>query len=256
MIFYTILFFVGQLALAYANDDGDISFSFYGMSFVDSPANDKLAIKRDGTVVFKSMARTLAKNKNVIGTFSHKIPKKKYRKLLRMLKRSARHYPIPTPPLTSGMLEELSFSDRVYRWRTQDRPQQADWAIKVFKEMAVSAHQRPIQAMALECSRSGKAIKCLYKNVGIKALRTVDPLGVSGSIMCLKRNGEKTNLHSLEQHDPRKLRPEVVTIGRHEEYPFTIKRECDNRIIVSTISMLINKNYKNILLGELTSNVL
>ena len=235
----------------------DIIFSFYGTSLMNHSIHDKLVIKRDGMVFFNSIAPTLIdKKENIIGTFSYKVSKNRYSKLLKLLKKSSHHYPpLVTPPL-SGMLEELSFSGQTYRWRTSLRPEQADEAIMIFKEIALESYKYPVQAMALQCSKSKKSIKCSYKNTGSKLIKTVHPLGVDDSILCLKSDGKKILLHETKEYDPRKMKPKTVKIKPGKEYSFSIKYKCDDRIVVRTTNMLLNKDYKKMLLGELISNKL
>ncbi len=54
------------------------------------------------------------------------------------------------------------------------------------------------------------------------------------------------------------MKPKKIQIKPNETYKFSVKTDhvCDYRVVVKTTDMMINKDYKDVLLGELVSNQL
>ena len=235
-----------------------ITFYVHGGA-MQSYKSDKIIIDSHGNITLTTISPTFSDYPNLIGHFKSKLSKNDLIKLQNLITTNKKNIKTPNnQPRGGSIVEELHIGDDKTFWTSRDQSESIKVIRSEFLELAKQAYKNPIKAISLECSQNKAQIKCLYKNVGYETVETVDPLGVSYSISCLDIRGKKKVLHELKEYNPKKMKPRKVKIEPTEEYRFSIKTEhvCDYRVVVKTTDMMINKNYKDVLLGELVSNQL
>ena len=222
--------------------------------------NDKVTISSRGDISLTTISPTFAKYPNSIGLFESKISNTKLLKFQQYILTSRKTLKAPHKhqPPRGSIVEELHIGDDKTFWTSRDQSDSIKAIRSEFLKLAKQAYKNPVKAMSLECSQDKTRIKCAYKNMGKETVDTVDPLGVSYSVSCLDIRGKKKILHELKEYNPKKMKPKKIKIKPNEEYKFSIKTDhvCDYRVVVKTTDMMINKNYKDVLLGELVSNQL
>ena len=252
-----LLILLLKLNALYASNRS-ITFYIHGRA-MQSYKNDKITIHPQGNVTLSTISPTFADYPNIIGQFKSKISINDFEKLKKIITTNKQNITTPNhQPAGGSIVEELHIGKDKRFWTSRNNSKPVKAVRSEFLKLAKQAYKNPIKAMSLNCSQEKTQIKCAYKNVGKEIIDTVDPLGVSYSISCLDIRGKKKVLHELKEYNPKKMTPKKIKIKPNEEYKFSIETDhvCDYRVIVKTTDMMINKNYKAVLLGELVSNQL
>ncbi len=253
-----IIFLISLIAIANSNYSSSIIFYIHGGA-IQSYKNDRVTLNPKGSINLSTISPTFADYPNIIGQFESKITNtelQSFKKSIFASRKNIKHH--KHQPRGGSIVEELHIGNDKTFWTSKDQSDSIKAIRSEFLKLAKEAYKNPVKAMSLECSQDKTQIKCAYKNVGKETLDTVDPLGVSYSISCLDIRGKKKILHELKEYNPKKMIPKKIKIKPNEEFKFSIKTnyECDYRVVVKTTDMMINKNYKDVLLGELVSNQL
>jgi hypothetical protein len=253
-----LTFLISFITIASSKNDNSIMFYIHGGA-MQSYKSDKVVIASQGNVSLSTISPTFAEFPNTIGQFESQISKTDLIKLQVLI--TAHRKTIKTPnhqPAGGSTIEELHLGTDKTFWTARDNTQPIKVIRSEFLKLAKQAYKNPIKAMSLKCSQNKAKITCSYKNVGTQTINTISPLGVSYSVSCLDIRGKKKVLHELKEYNPKKMEPKKIKIKPNQEYKFSIKTDyiCDYRVVVKTTDMMINKNYKDVLLGELVSNQL
>ncbi|MDC1174495.1 hypothetical protein OAT67_03840 [Bacteriovoracaceae bacterium] len=256
---YILAFLISFPMSANSSKLNPMTFYIHGGA-IQSYMNDKIIINSSAKVTLSTISPTFAKYSNTIGQFESKITHLELQKLEQIISASRKNIKTPHQhqPPSGSIVEELHIGNDKTFWTSRDQSDAIKTIRSEFLKLAKQAYKNPIKAISLNCSQNKAQIKCAYKNVGKETVNTVDPLGVSYSISCLDIRGKKKVLHELKEYNPKKMKPKKIKIKPSEEYKFSIKTNhvCDYRVVVKTTDMMINKNYKDVLLGELVSNQL
>lgn len=256
-ILITLLF--SFLAIAKSTNKSSIIFYVHGGA-MESYKNDKVTVGNNNKITLATISPTFAKYPNIIGYFESKVSSTEFQKFQQTIssnRKNIKHHH-QHQPKGGSIVEELYIGDDKTFWTSKDQSDSIKTIRSEFLKLAKQAYKNPVKAMSLKCTQDKVQIKCSFKNVGRETVDTVDPLGVSYSISCLDIRGKKKVIHELKEYNPKKMKPKKIKIKPNEEYKFSVKTDhvCDNRIVVKTTDMMINKDYKDILLGELVSNQL
>lgn len=233
----------------------DLVFYVHGGA-MESYIKDKLIVKNDYQVIFTTISPTLSKYPNDIGSFEFKITPQKYKELKRVIIEQFSKIPMPKfQPPNGSIVEELHFGNKKIFWTSHTESKAAKIIRKEFRSIAIKAIKHPVNAINVECKQVQAMINCHYTNIGKKEVKTIDPLGVSHSIFCNDEYGQRQFLHTLDTYNPKKLRPKKIIIPVKDRYDFKVKTaiQCKGPITVKTTNMLINNEYKDLLLGETVS---
>jgi hypothetical protein len=254
-----IIFLISFMAAANSNKGYSIMFYVHGGA-MQSYKSDKVIIDPQGNIILSTISPTFSEYPNTIGQFKSKITNSELSKLKQSILSNRKNVnpPHKHQPRRGSIVEELHIGDDKTFWTSRDQSDSIKAIRSEFLKLAKQAYKNPVQAMSLECSQDKSQINCAYKNVGRETVDTIDPLGVSYSVSCLDIRGKKKVLHELTEYNPKKMKPKKIKIKPNEAYKFSIKTDhvCDYRVVVKTTDMMINKNYKDVLLGELVSNQL
>ncbi|MDC1173896.1 hypothetical protein OAT67_00760 [Bacteriovoracaceae bacterium] len=250
----TLLLLISTMTFATSSNKNHIIFYVHGGA-MKSYTDDTITINPQGDISLSKISPTFAKYPNTIGQFEYQISKDDLSKLQMLIttkRKNIKHH----QPRGGAIVEELHIGNDKIFWTSRDQSDSIKAIRSEFLKLAKQAYKNPVKAMSLECSQDKTQIKCAYKNVSKETVDTVDPLGVSYSVSCLDIRGKKKVLHELKEYNPKKMTPKKIKIKPNEEYKFSIKTShvCDYRVVVKTTDMMINKNYKDVLLGELVSN--
>lgn len=236
----------------------NIMFYVHGGAII-SYKSDKIEISPANRVKLTTLAPTFAEYPNIIGEFSYMLSNDDYKKLNDNLSKQIKRISNSQKQADAGALvEELNVGNEKRSWASDVSTPAVNEIRKMFLAIAKEAYANPVKALKLECSQKGAKITCTYANVGKETVETVNPLGVNYSIQCLDITNKKTILYKEGTHDPHEMKPEKIKISPSQKYSFSINTSetCDYRIIVKTTDLMINSNYKDVLLGELVSDVL
>ena len=246
------------LVMASPHKQSLIIFYIHGGA-MHSYKNDKVIVSAEGKISLSTISPTFAEYPNIIGQFESSISQKKLEQFKNsVLVNKKKLKPSDRQAAQWSTVEELHIGKEKISWASSENSDSIKAIRYEFLKMGKQAYKNPIKAMSLECSQNKSQIKCSYKNVGKKTLETVNPLGVSYSVACLDILGRKKILYELKEYNPKKMMPKKIKIKPSKEYKFSIKTKhiCDYRVVVKTTDMMINKNYQDVLLGELVSNQL
>lgn len=216
---------------------------------------DKLNISSDGNVGFSTISPSIGGVPNKIGHFSADIGERGYQELMSLIEKQKSSLPKNDHVKLRIAFEELHIGNETFRWQEDRRPKEFHEVVGKFKSIALQAYDHPIKALDLNCSAAENRIHCAYENIGEQTVRTVNPLEVSHSILCRELSGRVRALNPLAQYDPRKISPKIIEISPRKTFAFSVKSNgsCPAGVIVKTTGMIINKKYKDLLLGEIYS---
>lgn len=235
----------------------DIMFYMHGGA-ATSYKSDKVIVS-SSKVSLTTIAPTFAAYPNLIGEFSIPYSRKDFDSLETHLKQQLQFISDPKDQPPSGsVVEELHVSNEKRFWESDTQSPTIVEVRKKFLKLAKKAYAKPEKALKLECSQSKNLIKCSYLNVGKETVSTVDPLGVTYSLQCLDVTNRRTILNKEGEFNPNQMKPKRISIKPSDKYAFQFQTDviCDYRMIVKTSDLIINKNYKDVLLGELVSEIL
>lgn len=254
-IFLLTLIFVSVVKAA---EKESILFYVHGGA-IKSYKSDKVHVDSKDNVLLETISPTFSGTPNLIGQFKLRLDKQQAGKMRNAIAKASKEIKLPKNlPGNSSIIEELHIGESKTFWTSQDNSGPIKTVRKEFLAIAREAYENPVKALSLHCEQKNGKINCEYKNVGREVVRTVDPLGVSYSLSCLDITGRKRILYKLKEHDPKKMIPEKIKIKPGERYSFSVQTDdiCDYKVVVKTTDMLINQNYRDLLLGELVSNQL
>ena len=244
---------------AMATSDTEINIRFHGGADF-SYVNERASLHGNGTFELESYSPfPFLIEQNIVGTFRHLPSANPYQNFateaqsLFKLKRSA-------PAVTNdSVIGELSF-------KGSESKKGIVWPAGYFKAAAKieSAYDRmkkdvkafPVMAMVLDCQRSAKKIDCFLKNIGTQEIRTIDPLGMPGSVVCLTSAFKRTALNPGDGYDPREMKPKRIVIKAKDSFRFSLDDAglCGDHILISTSGLAINPTYRDDFLAEMISN--
>jgi hypothetical protein len=253
-----IVFLFSFMAIANSHTNDSIVFYVHGGA-MQSYKNDKVTVSPDGIVTLSTISPTFAEYPNIIGEFESQISQVRLTQFQSVITANRKSIKIPNhQPAGGSIVEELYIGNDKTFWTSRDSAKPIKAVRSEFLKLSKQAYKNPVKAISLRCSQDKTKIKCSYSNVGKETIDTIDPLGVSYSISCIDIRGKKKILHELKEYNPKKMHPKKIKIKPNERYQFSVKTDhiCDYRVVVKTTDMMINKNYQNVLLGELVSNQL
>lgn len=249
------LFLCSVVSTAFAEEG--IMFYLHGGAAA-SYKSDKVMVSPK-SVKLITLAPTFADYPNLIGEFSSTFSNKDFEALYSHLKQQIKIMVNPKEqPPGGSLIEELHVGNEKRFWDPDNQRPTIVEIRKKFLELAKNAYKNPDKALKLDCAQKKNKIKCSYVNVGKQTVSTVDPAGVTYSFQCLDATNRRKILNTQGEFDPNKMTPKRILIKPSAKFSFVVTTEtaCNYRLIVKTTDLMINKAYKDVLLGELVSEIL
>lgn len=259
LCFITVICFEAN-ALAQA----EINFRFHGGADF-SYVNDRATLLQNGTFDLESHSPfPYLIEQNAVGTFHHSVAAygsapNQYQNLAAEAKSLFAQKRFAPAVTNDSVIGELSFKGSESKdgivWPAGYFKASAK-AELIYGQLKKSVTPFPVTAMILSCSRLVKRLDCELKNIGGQDMKTVDPLGMPGSVSCLTTAFKRTSLNPGDEYDPRKMKPKHIVIKAKDSFKFSIDDAglCGDHILVSTSGLAINSGYRGDFLAEMISN--
>ncbi len=225
-----------------------------------SYVNDKIIVS-SSKINLTTISPSFSTYPNVIGEFEDSISDEEFKEITSFIKSKLPKITNPKyQPSGGALVLEIQLDNEKRFWTSANDNKETNEIQKKFFEIAKRVYKNPIKALKAECDqdKSKKLINCSYINVGKHPVKTINPMGVTYSMRCLDLIDSQSIINDKGEANPKKMAPEKISINPGESFKFSIKSEdsCHFRIVIKTTDLLINNNYKDVLLGELVTPLL
>lgn len=194
-----------------------------------------------------------------IGSFELELPTKQFEKILALAEQIETKSMADTQVVPDSLVAALSWkpNEKPFAvWEYRAQPGEAFESLeKMYVDLKQEFTRHPRTALQLTCKKIGNTLDCFLKNVGMEEIKTVDPLDVYDSIVCMSEQGRRFSLNPHGEYDPKRRSPKTVTLGAQAAHAFQISSPMPcQRVLVRNSDMVINASYRDYFLGDFVSN--